>query len=72
MPQKSEQSKLALAFAVGGIIAYNISGGVILGYFLDRWLHTSPWLSVTGLILGTVGAFAGLYRIMSKLGQSDN
>jgi ATP synthase protein I len=69
MPRDSGQSKFALAFAVGGIIAYNIAGGIILGYLLDRWLNTSPWLSVTGLILGTVGAFAGLYRIMSKLNQ---
>jgi ATP synthase protein I len=69
MPKDSEQSKFALAFAVGGIIAYNISGGIILGYLLDRWLGTAPWLSITGLILGTIGAFAGLYRIMSRLNQ---
>jgi F0F1-type ATP synthase assembly protein I len=69
MSKDSEQSKFALAFAVGGIIAYNISGGIILGYLLDRWLSTSPWLSITGLILGTIGAFAGLYRIMSRLNQ---
>jgi F0F1-type ATP synthase assembly protein I len=69
MPENSEQSKFALAFAIGGIIAYNISGGIILGYLLDRWLSTSPWLSITGLILGTVGAFVGLYRIMSRLNQ---
>jgi ATP synthase protein I len=69
MPENSEQSKFALAFAIGGIIAYNISGGIIIGYLLDRWLGTSPWLSITGLILGTIGAFAGLYRIMSKLNQ---
>jgi ATP synthase protein I len=71
MPQKSEQSKFALAFAVGGVIVYNISGGVILGYFLDRWLKTSPWLSVTGLIVGTIGAFAGVYRIMARLNHND-
>jgi F0F1-type ATP synthase assembly protein I len=69
MPENSEQSKFALAFAIGGIIAYNIAGGIILGYLLDRWLKTSPWLSITGLILGTIGAFAGLYRIMSRLNR---
>jgi F0F1-type ATP synthase assembly protein I len=69
MPENSEQSKFALAFAIGGIIAYNISGGIILGYLLDRWFGTSPWLSITGLILGTLGAFVGLYRIMSRLNQ---
>jgi F0F1-type ATP synthase assembly protein I len=69
MPENSEQSKFALAFAVGAIIAYNIAGGIILGYLLDGWFKTSPWLSITGLILGTIGAFIGLYRIMSKLNQ---
>jgi F0F1-type ATP synthase assembly protein I len=69
MPENSDQSKFALAFAIGGIIAYNIAGGIILGYLLDRWFKTSPWLSITGLILGTIGAFIGLYRIMSKLNQ---
>ncbi len=71
MSDKSQPSKFALAFSVGAIIAYNIAGGIILGYFLDRWLKTSPWLSITGLILGTVGAFAGLYRIMSQLSRDD-
>lgn len=69
MPKDPDQSKFALAFAAGGIIAYNISGGIILGYLLDRWFNTSPWLTIIGLILGTVGAFVGLYRIMSKLNQ---
>lgn len=52
---------------VGTLIASNIVGGLAAGYFLDRWLQTSPWLLIAGTILGTVGAFASLYRIMSRL-----
>lgn len=52
---------------VGTLIASNIVGGLVAGYFLDRWLQTSPWLLIAGTILGTVGAFASLYRIMSRL-----
>lgn len=52
---------------VGTLIASNIVGGLVAGYFLDRWLRTSPWLLIAGTILGTVGAFASLYRIMSRL-----
>lgn len=69
MAQHSEQSKLALALSVGAIITSNVVGGLVAGYWLDRWLHTAPWLIVVGLVLGTVGAFAGLYRIMSRLNQ---
>ncbi|MGH9834507.1 MAG: AtpZ/AtpI family protein [Blastocatellia bacterium] len=71
MSDESEQSKLALAFSVGTIITSNIVGGIVVGYFLDRWLETKPWMIVTGAILGTIGAFLGLYRIMNRLNRSD-
>ncbi|HWQ31937.1 MAG TPA: AtpZ/AtpI family protein [Blastocatellia bacterium] len=67
MSRNSDQSKFALAMTVGTLIASNIVGGLVAGYFLDRWLRTSPWLLIAGTILGTVGAFASLYRIMSRL-----
>jgi ATP synthase protein I len=67
MSRNSDQSKFALAMTVGTLIASNIVGGLAAGYFLDRWLQTSPWLLIAGTILGTVGAFASLYRIMSRL-----
>jgi ATP synthase protein I len=66
--KNSEQSKLALALSVGTVIASNIVGGLVLGYLLDRWLKTGPWLFIAGIVLGTVGAFAALYRIMARLG----
>lgn len=67
MARDSEQSKLALALSVSAVITSNVVGGLVAGYWLDRWLHTAPWLIVVGLVLGTMGAFAGLYRIMSRL-----
>ena len=67
MSNLSERSKLALALSVGTVIASNVVGGIIVGYILDRWLKTAPWMITSGLILGTIGAFVGLYRIVSKL-----
>lgn len=72
MSKNSEQSKLALALTLGTVIASNIVGGVLLGYLLDRWLQTAPWLVVVGLILGTVGAFVALYRITARLGENSD
>ena len=69
MARNSEQSKLALAFSVGAIITSNVVGGILVGYLLDRWLQTGPRWIVVGLVLGAVGAFVGLYRIMSRLNQ---
>ncbi len=71
MSDRPEPSKLALAFSAGAVITANVVGGILVGYFLDRWLKTDPWMSVTGLILGTISAFIGLYRIVNRLNRSD-
>lgn len=38
-------------------VGYSIIGALLvfgaLGYGLDRWLHTTPWLFVVGLVVGT-------------------
>lgn len=64
-----EQSKLVLAMTLGGVMSSNIIGGIIVGYVLDKWLGTNPWMIIGGIVLGTVGAFAGLYRITSRLNE---
>ena len=61
------QRRLALALSIGTTISSQIAGGVILGYLLDRWLATSSWLSVTGLLVGTIGAFIAVWRLVQRL-----
>lgn len=62
-----DQRRLALAMSVGMAISSPIVGGVVLGYLLDGWLGTRPWLSVGGLLLGTFGGFTGLWRILKRM-----
>ena len=69
LPPKPEQSKLALAMTLGGVMSSNIIGGIIAGYLLDKWLGTSPWMIIGGIVFGTIGAFVGLYRITSRLNE---
>ena len=38
--------------------------GVLGGYFLDRWLRTTPWLLV---VLSTIGIAAGFYGFLHDL-----
>lgn len=44
--------------------AYTLTGGILLlgglGYAADRWLGTSPWLLLSGLLLGIAVGFYGL------------
>jgi F0F1-type ATP synthase assembly protein I len=39
--------------------------GYLLGALLDRWLHVG-WISVVGLILGTVAGLIELIRTVSR------
>ncbi len=38
-------------------------GGGLLGWALDRWLHTSPWALLILLVLSIIVAFRNIYRI---------
>ncbi|WP_174293088.1 AtpZ/AtpI family protein [Sphingomonas bacterium] len=39
------------------------TGAALIGWLLDRWLGTAPWLMLGLLVLGFVVAFRNVYRI---------
>jgi len=62
---KSLQENVARSGPVAGA-SYTLVGGILLrggiGYVLDDWLGTAPWLLITGLFLGIVVGFYELAR----------
>jgi ATP synthase protein I len=56
---------LELPFTLVGAIAV----GVAMGYFLDRWLHTKPWLT---LVFGALGFFAGVREVLRRMPAGGN
>ena len=57
--RRSGPAALASYTLIGAII---VLGG--LGYFADRWLGTSPWLLLAGLLLGIVVGFYELAMVV--------
>lgn len=45
---------------VAELISATVTWGGI-GWLLDRWLHTGPWLLVIGLVIGHVAGFYLVY-----------
>lgn len=43
--------------------------GVLAGYFLDKWLGTTPWILVGLSALGISVGFYGFIRDMLRLGK---
>jgi ATP synthase protein I len=43
-----------------------LAGGALIGWLLDRWLGTSPWLLLALMFLGTAVAFRNIIRISNE------
>jgi ATP synthase protein I len=43
-----------------------LAGGGIVGWLLDRWLKTSPWLLLVMLALAVIVAFRNIIRISNE------
>jgi ATP synthase protein I len=65
--QESENRKSGLAYAAAVALFGSVLTLLGLGWLLDRWLGTSPWLLVAGIVLGSVFGLYEFIRITSKL-----
>lgn len=59
--------KSGLAYAAAISLFAAVVSGLIVGWLLDRWLGTYPWLLVTGLVLGAAAGFYEFIRSTSKI-----
>ena len=60
--ESSAWKGLAELSAIGMTLVVATVVGLAGGYFLDRWLGTSPFLTIGGLLLGIVAGFVNLFR----------
>jgi len=40
--------------------------GLAMGYYLDKWLDTSPWLTLIFLLLGIISGFRNIFILTSR------
>ena len=59
--------KTGLAYAAGLNLFASVIALAGVGWLLDRWLKTSPWILVAGVVLGAVVGFYQFIRLTSKL-----
>ena len=55
-----ELSSIGLTLVVATVI------GLVAGYWADRWLGTSPWLLLLGLLFGIAAGFVNLFRSVNR------
>ena len=69
MPDDKHDTNIKSGRAYGAAISLfaAVVGGLIVGWLLDRWLGTAPWLLVVGLVLGAAAGFYEFIRATSRL-----
>jgi ATP synthase protein I len=66
-PNPEENRKSGIAYAAGLSLFMSVASMSGVGWLLDRWLGTAPWLLVTGVVIGAIAGFYQFIRLTSKL-----
>ncbi|HJU92239.1 MAG TPA: AtpZ/AtpI family protein [Pyrinomonadaceae bacterium] len=69
MPKNSDQDenrKAGFAYAAGITLVASVVSFCGLGWLLDKWLGTEPWLLIAGIVLGSAAGLFEFVRLSSK------
>lgn len=66
-----QQSALGLAFRVGVELVAGLAVGGGIGWLLDSWLGTSPFLMILFFFLGAAAGMLNVWRAVKHLNQPD-
>ena len=72
---KAVRESIASASVVGLNLVSATFVGLLIGWWLDRWLGTGPWLLLTFLILGIAAGFKNMVlevRMIQKADAADH
>lgn len=65
-PKSPISKESSNAIRMGTDFGAAIVVGVVLGYWVDRWLHTKPFGIILFMLLGFAAGFMNIYRAQTK------
>ena len=71
-PPRPNFRKIADLSSVVLMLPSSIIVGLFMGFTLDRWLGTRPWLLLIFTVLGVVSGLLSLFRALNKYGKDDS
>ncbi len=67
MTEPSPWRALGALATVGLTFVVATAGATLAGYFADKWLGSSPWLTLAGLAVGIAAGFRNLFRSLKQV-----
>ncbi|HEY6188022.1 MAG TPA: AtpZ/AtpI family protein [Pyrinomonadaceae bacterium] len=65
--EESVNRKSSIAYAAALSLFFSVATLLGLGWLLDRWLGTTPWLMVAGIVLGSALGLYEFVRLTSRI-----
>ena len=59
------------AFKLGTELVAAVAVGTIIGFILDSWFDTKPWLIIIFFFLGTAAGMLNVIRAANKMQKED-
>jgi F0F1-type ATP synthase assembly protein I len=69
--RQEDRRRLGLYFALAQC-GVEMVAPFVVGLLLDNYLHTVPWLTVAGVVLGFVGGLAHMVVIVNQLNKDPS
>jgi ATP synthase protein I len=71
VPPKSSLGSLGALSAVGFAFVLAVGIGFLIGYWLDRWLGTSPWFMLAFFFIGLAAGIVNVVRTVNAVSRDE-
>jgi ATP synthase protein I len=65
-------SFMGSAFKLGTELVSAVAVGTIIGFILDSWFDTKPWLIIIFFFLGATAGMLNVIRTANRIQEEDN
>jgi ATP synthase protein I len=76
MPEVKKNSRQTRDVLWLSALGINLVGagaaGLVMGYYLDKWLKIAPVMTILFFCIGTIAGFRQIYREVRRLEKSDD
>ena len=69
--KEKKGSFIGKAFKLGTELVASVAVGTIIGFILDTWFGTKPWLIIIFFFLGAAAGMLNVIRAASKMQKGD-
>ena len=69
--EEKRGSYMGFAFKLGTDLVAAVAVGTIIGFILDSWFGTKPWLIIIFFFLGAIAGILNVIRTANRMQEED-